>query len=69
MTHENGHEYEAYVFDLDGALLNFSDDLSCYLETIKGIFAEMGVEADDSDFRTLGFTVMPDDIDGSRSPG
>jgi len=45
--------YEGYVFDLDGVLLDFSDDLSGYLETIEGIFAERGVEADDSDVVTF----------------
>lgn len=52
MTARNGDgstRYEAYVFDLDGILLDFSDDLSGYLETIEDIFAERGVEADDSD--------------------
>ncbi|MDZ7687200.1 MAG: HAD-IA family hydrolase [Halobacteriales archaeon] len=53
MTAQNGQGYEAYVFDLDGVLLDFSDDLSGYLETIEGIFAERGVEADDSDVVTF----------------
>ena len=46
-TIENG--YEAYIFDLDGVLLDFSDDLSGYLEIIEEIFAERGIDADDSD--------------------
>ncbi len=45
--------YEAYVFDLDGVLLDFSDDLSGYLTTIEKIFVERGIDADDSDVVTF----------------
>jgi len=56
-------EYEAYVFDLDGVLLGFSDDLSGYLETIEGIFAERGIDADDSDVVTFA---RYDELDTER---
>lgn len=46
---ENGLSYEAYLFDLDGVVLDFSEDFSGYLGTIEGIFTERGVDPDDSD--------------------
>jgi HAD superfamily hydrolase (TIGR01549 family) len=46
---ENGLSYEAYLFDLDGVVLGFSDDFSGYLGAIEKIFTERGVDPDDSD--------------------
>lgn len=59
----NGNGYEAYLFDLDGVLLDFSRDLSGYTTTVERAFTENGVDPDPKD--TAAFASY-DDLDVER---
>lgn len=59
----NGNGYNAYLFDLDGVLLDFSDDLSGYTTTVERAFTENGVNPDPKD--TAAFASY-DDLDVER---
>jgi len=59
----NGNGYDAYLFDLDGVLLDFSDDLSGYTTTVERAFTENGVNPNPKD--TAAFASY-DDLEVER---